>query len=228
MTNIIQLITMLALLPAGDMNAIQSGFFHILDDGRSADTARGEIYIVFPALTHIHITQPVNQIMRISTDEMIIYYPDTKEAFVYKNPSPISTSWLTNLGKGAIENTFEGIGLKSLNKYSIADKEVSFWEKPKKKKEPLLRIRVIKENGLLSKLVFFNEDGETLAVNNYGDYKQIADTFYLPTHIENVTNTTTGKSREIIILSSPEALSRAPAEIIDFKIPPDAHINTYE
>ncbi len=228
MSSVLQIITMLALLPAQDMKGIQAGFFHILDDGRSIDSASGEIFIVFPSLTHIHITRPVNQIMRISTDEMIIYYPDTKEAFVYENPSPLSTAWLLNLGKGTIENTFEGMKLKLLNQYTIANQQISIWEKPKKKKEPLLRIKVIKEDGLLKQLVFFNENGETLAVNKYENYEQIADTFYIPTHIESITHTSDGVSRELIKLKSPRALERIPEGIIDFTIPPDAKTQTYD
>ena len=228
MTWLTHILIAIALLPAEDMKGIHAGFYHQIIEQNSVDSARGEIFIAFPSLVHIHITSPVNQIMRLTSDQMIIYYPDSREGFVYNNASPLNTTWLMTIGTGKAESIFEGMKLKLLTHYSRGDSEIWMWERPRNKKSPLLRIKMLKINDLLRTIIFFNENGETLAVNRYNNYEMIADTFYLPTHIESITHTQQGTSREIVDLTDPEALPVLPQNVIDFTIPPDARVKTYE
>lgn len=214
-------------MPASDMRAVHAGFFHKTMENGTADSVSGEIYIAFPSRTYIHISDPIEQIMVLTSDRMMIYYPKSKKGFDYLDGSPLSTSWLMALGKGTIGDILKDYEIERISSSNRGDTSISVWQPKENKKKRKLQIRVFEYDNLLRKLVFTN-DNDTLATNYYDDYVEIAEDFYFPTKIESINNSNGEQYRETIRFDNPEALVRPPAKIIDFHFPPDAKVKTYE
>ena len=219
--------SLVALMPASDMRAFHAGFFHKTLENGNADSVSGEIYIAFPNRTYIQISEPIEQIMVLKSDEMMIYYPESNKGFDYLNVSPLSTSWLLALGKGTIDDILEDYKLEKIESNRYGDTSISLWQLRGNKNKPKLKIKVFEYDNRLQKLVLI-KDKDTLATNYYKNYIEIAKNFYFPTKIESIANSKDGQFREIIRFDSPEALIRPPAEIIDFHFPPDAKVKKYE
>ena len=221
------LLFVISSLYSQQIKGIHAQFERKIIEDTSIDSISGEIYIAFPNLVYIRISNPLDQIMVLTEDEMKIYYPNRNVGFRYISSSLLSTGWLVALCRGRLDDLLPRLNLKLFETKTHGETTVTIWKPIKRKSRKKFAIEVHKSGGLVRKIVTMAKK-DTLAINIYKKYELVSKNFYFPILIVNDTYSGKAITREIIKLSNPEVLERIPQDIVDFQFPPDARIKIYK
>lgn len=188
-------------------------FLHVLDDGNTSDSARGQIYRIENDF-YINVKEPVEQVIYFEGDTMIVYYPYYREAFKIK--SGITFKFQTPGGPaGKVGTNLKKAGFVFIKRESNGQRRVETWSHPKAK---IKVIYTYEKNNLVS-MQTIGEKGDTLLVATYGDFINFENK-----EIPMLLKVTSGSTKEMYKLSNPRKVLFDDALMGSLRVPTDAKI----
>ena len=209
------------------IKTIYTDFTKIIVNQNSNDTVKGKVYYFDNSYT-IQIDKPINQWMIFKNDNVLIYYPDNKNAIEIKNKKTGNSSFHKNLpGLFNLEATLSNNGYAIEKNEFLNDTLFVHWKPPKEMEKILKNYCLgLKENKIVS-MKIVDTDGNVVNKTTFEDFIQHGDR-YFPLNIKSIINL--GKETEQIIFRYSNFVfnNPLPIEIKNFKIPSDIKIQVIE
>lgn len=205
------------------MRTLKVDFFRIQVSVTGTDTVQGTIYYWHPNKIFIDISFPLRQIIKVNSNEFLVYYPKTKEAVSIEtnvsNSLPFFYSFL-----GAVRKDFdlENQGFSLLRVKTIKDTIISTWELSPSRKE-ITYFAIIKElGGRVSEARLEQENGKLVSEATFSKYLNFNEIEY-PTEIITFTHSSMNMF-EMVRFSNLLVEIPFPDSINNFSLPPDVYL----
>lgn len=202
-------------------------FFRETQDDAGTEKVYGFIYIRLHEndaenAIYIRVTAPVNQIIEYKGQTTVIYYPEEKKAIIFESQQ--AQPKIDPMGAAFKKPDLSRIGFKlaKINKAGRGIRET--WAPVDLMKSPIKE--VIMESagsGSVTLLEIKSRDGKIAARMKYGDFITIKGR-EVPLFMETYGAVGGAKNYQKTKLSNPDAKSKLPDEILNFKIAPDAEV----
>ncbi|HID93979.1 MAG TPA: hypothetical protein EYP60_07770 [bacterium (Candidatus Stahlbacteria)] len=189
------------------------------------ETVKGNIYYQAPGRITVVVTYPVKQWMIFEGKQLIIYYPDDKQAFQINAQFPISLPFFEALiGVVKIDYGLTDIGYVLSNYKTRADTLFTYWSPSKKKTSKALgefTLAYVSDKIVYAELK--KRDGTTISKSFYKNHIRCGTT-YFPLEIYTIRYTKKDSTFEKVVYTNPQFDKSFPPEVTNFKIPTNVKI----
>ncbi len=209
------------------LTAVFSGsFVQVNVNNTIKDSIEGRFYMNPPSISYIHVDYPVNQILLNNKDTLIIYYPESNEAFKIVTENPVSEvdasgNFLPILN----DEMFNKMGLILVKK----DYEEGYFIKyySPVKKTPIKYLKLSFNRNLIYTMEVIDQKDNILRKSYFDCYNLVEDK-NIPFYLKTITYTKKDSSVKIVKYIDIVKIDNVPDSIKNFEIPKNAEIKVVE
>jgi outer membrane lipoprotein-sorting protein len=209
-------------------NTLSLNFERQVIENNSNEITKGTIYYESDKNTIIDVNYPLHQIMIISKNIMIIYYPEQKKAFRFITKNPLPPIFVHSI----LMSLKDDFGLTEMD-FKLSDNEIrndtlyTYWDPPEIAKKILGKYIIGIENDKLVYVEIKNSKNKVIAKSYYSNHIPIGEKFIaLKIYSESFNNSQIFK--EYISYSDVKFNIKFPDYISNFKIPEEISIKDIE
>lgn len=196
--------------------------------GDSTEIIRGVAHYQSPQKLFIEVKHPINQIMIIDGETMLIYYPLEKKAIRYKTKTQIPIPFVQTI----ISIVKDDYGLTemgyTLKKRKTEDNTVyTYWDPPRELKKHLGSFILGITNERLVYVEAKNPRGKTIAKSSYKKHIEIMGKF-IPMEIHTDIYDETKIKAEDVLYSNVKLNIPLPDDVVKFKLPENISVKDVE
>lgn len=211
------------------IKSIISSYERKIERNDKFEITSGKIYFISPASMYIITKEPENQWMKIDSNQMVIYYPDSKKVFKINAQNnfelPFLPTFLLTLRK---DYGLSELGFNVTNYGTKNDTIETYW-KSKKEIAGGIQHAVIKTISKLIKSVeITTQDSKSYSRIVFDDYINCLNNYWFPMQFQIHKSTPRLVYHETVSLKEAQFNVTIPDSIINFKIPDDAEVKVTE
>ncbi|MEX0684373.1 MAG: hypothetical protein WD098_00095 [Balneolales bacterium] len=206
------------------LDRVSFDFMRLENNDEAVDTLSGKAYF-FSDKLHLHVYQPVNQVLFIDGTDMKVFYPETNRGYHMKSQSafdlPIVNSLIASLND---DYGLTKIGFQVQSNSISGDTLITQWEHETGSDAGVFTIYYLDD--LIAKASFEAHDNSLLEteLKNYEPFGN----YSLPTQIITKRNSAKGTSIEHLYVKNIIITPNMPDSIKNFTYPDDASIEIRE
>jgi outer membrane lipoprotein-sorting protein len=192
-------------------------------------STKGSIFFYLPYNVLIDVNEPLNQIMKIDSNLMLIYYPEENKATKIKSNEPLTLPIISPFFS-ATKNDFGlsliGYSIKDYN--MISDTLITKWINPNIDDEKSLYFIIKSFNNSISEVAVYKSNSnkiiKRMIFNSYVSYVTINNEISFPQELVIYDNEDSEQIVETITLKNIKIDIQLPDSVINFKIPSNAEV----
>jgi hypothetical protein len=207
------------------VRSLSLDFKRVYSEGARVDSIAGRIYYSFEGFLFIKTTSPVTQYMRVEDNSMLLYYPDSREAFRIQQSGPVvipfvqSLLWVVNR-----KLNLEKAGFEFVRTDDAGDTSTEYWKAPRKLSRQLGEIRIVMTGRKrVERIVTYGSDGRELVSTFCGAYCDTSG-FLIPLRMTTWTSKDSLRVVEQMMFNRPLINRPDDSSNVFFSIPPDIRI----
>lgn len=206
-----------------NFSTLYGQFSRTVDENSLTDSTQGEFYYVGSSKMYIEVNHPIHQIMTFSNRTMVLYYPESKQAFLFKTSNPMILPLVPGL-KAAIRADYglKEMGLRLEDQKIRGDTLISYWAHPKGR-DKLGQYKVVEVKDRLQQTEFEIPDLTIRNITTFTDYIEVSGMIF-PSHIISDISNAEGFVIEKVTLKNLKVDLKIPDHVRKFSIPKDVKI----
>ncbi len=214
------LLSLLVAISSG-IQTLALDFQRITEEtGKPKEVISGHLYFQQPYWMYVDVTSPVHQIMLSEKRQLLIFYPESKQAFRIRtkkdNPPIFVQGLLASLRE---DFGLEEMGYKLTGHKTLGDTLVTIWVPPSDKAKVLGKFTLKIVNNRLVEARTASANGTTQTVSRYSTYKKFGR-FWLPLRIATQTGDAWHRKKEVLVYKNVQLNVVVPDSLLRFSIPP--------
>lgn len=185
------------------------------------EIVEGNIYYSQKGAVHIEVTTPVSQLITLTGNEMQLYYPKERKAFIFESANPMSLPFASAFLSSTRESFgLPEIGFSVLSVVRSGDSVISSWSPPPAGRQQVEKVVMVEVNGDVVKTESYAPKSKLSTRTTYKNFVGIQQG-RVPLEIYGGWQTKKGWTRENLLFADPTTIAVLPAHLNGFAIPPD-------